>query len=65
MTVHAKDALGGAGIAQILDLPFAIPALEAVGAESLVAGEDGEILNLVPTAATAVGAVVADQGAIA
>ena len=40
MAVHTKDALRCAGIAQILDLPLAIPALEAVGAKGLVTCED-------------------------
>jgi hypothetical protein len=62
---HAEDALGSACIAQVLDLPLAIPAAEAVGAKGLVAGQDGEVFYLVPAVVAAVGAVVADQGAVA
>ena len=64
MAGHAEDALGGAGIAQVLDLPLAIPAPEAVGAKGLVAGQDGEVFDLVAAVVAAVGAVVADQGAV-
>ncbi|KFY20889.1 hypothetical protein V493_07604, partial [Pseudogymnoascus sp. VKM F-4281 (FW-2241)] len=44
-------------------MPFA--AAEAGGAEGLVAGQDGEVLDLVAAGAAAVGAVVADEGAVA
>lgn len=64
MAGHAEDALRGACIAQILDLPLAVPAPEAVGAKGLVAGQDGEVFDLVPAVVAAVGAVVADQGAV-
>ena len=40
MTIHAEDALRCPRISEILNLPFAIPALEAIGAECLVARED-------------------------
>lgn len=64
MAVHAKDTLGSASISQILNLSFAIPALEAICAKCLVACEDSKILDLVPTATAAVGAVVADKGSV-
>ena len=64
MAGHAEDALGSACIAQVLDLPLAIPAPEAVGAKGLVAGQDGEVFDLVAAVIAAVGAVVADQGAV-
>ena len=64
MAIHTEDTLRRAGVTQILDLPLAIPAFEAVGAKGLVAGEDCWILDLVTTAATAVRAIVANQGAI-
>lgn len=56
--------MGSAGIAQILDLAFAIPAAEAVGAESLVSGQNGQVLDLVVAVVAAVGAVVAYQRAV-
>ena len=65
MARHAEDALGGAGIAQVLDLSLAVAAAEAVGTEGLVAGQDGEVLDLVAAVVAAVGAVIADEGAIA
>jgi hypothetical protein len=64
MAGHAEDALGSACIAQVLNLPLAIPAPEAVGAKGLVAGQDGEVFDLVPAVVAAIGAVVADQGAV-
>lgn len=65
MAVHAENTLRSPGIAQVFYLPLAVAALEAIGAECLVACKDREVLNLVVTAATAVGAIVADEGAIA
>ena len=65
MTAHAKDALRGARIAQVLDLPLAVATSEAARAEGLVAGEDGQVFDLVSAGIAAVGAVVADEGAIA
>ena len=65
MTVHAKDALRRSRIAKVLDLFLAIAAFEAVCAESLITGQYSQIFNLVSTAATAVGAVVADQRPVA
>jgi hypothetical protein len=49
VAIHAKDSLRRPGIAQILDFPFAVPASKALGTESLFAGQDGQILDLVPT----------------
>ena len=65
MTVHAKDALRRSRIAKVLDLFLAIAAFEAVCAESLVTCQYSQIFNLVSAAATAVGAVVADQRPVA
>lgn len=62
---HAKDALRGASIAQVLNLALAVAASEAVGAESLVTGQYGQVLDLVATVVAAVGAVVADERAVA
>ena len=64
MTVHTEDALRGARISEVLDLSLTISALEAVGAEGLVACEDGQVLNLVSAATAAVCTVVADQGSV-
>lgn len=65
MAFHAKDALRGPGIFEVFDLLLAVTTSKARGAEGLVAGEDGKILDLVPTCAAAIGAVVADQRAVA
>jgi hypothetical protein len=62
---HAEDTLTCARIAEILNLPFTVPAAEAIGAEGLVPCEDGQILDLVSAVIAAVGAVVADEGAVA
>jgi hypothetical protein len=65
MTVHAKDALRRSRIAKVFDLSLAIAAFEAVCAESLVTSQYSQIFNLVSAAATAVGAVIADQRPVA
>jgi hypothetical protein len=65
MATHAKDALRRPRITQVLNLPLTVPTSEAAGAEGLVAGEDGEILDLVAASIAAVGAVVANKGPIA
>jgi hypothetical protein len=65
VAIHAEDSLRSASIAQVLDLPLTIAALEAIGAKRLVSGQYGQILNLVPTTATTICAIIADQGAIA
>lgn len=62
---HAEDALRGAGIAQVLNLALAVAAAEAVGAEGLVARQNGQVLDLVAAVVAAVCAVVAYQRAVA
>lgn len=61
MTLHAENALTCASIAQIFDLALAVATFEAVGAESLVAGQNGKVFDFVATCAAAVSAIVADQ----
>jgi hypothetical protein len=65
VAAHAKYSLWRASISKVLNFSLAIPTPEAGGAESLISGQDGKVLDLVPTGAATVGAVVADQGAIA
>lgn len=65
MTVHAKDTLRGPGVTEIFNPPLAIPAFKAVGAKGLVAGQDGQVFDLVSARAAAVCTVAADQRAIA
>jgi len=65
MARHAEDALRGAGIAKVLDLALAVAAAEAVCAKGLVAGQNGEVLDLVAAVVAAVGAVVANERAVA
>ena len=65
MTVHAKYALRGPSISQILDLPLAIPAFEAIGTKCLISRQDCQILDLITTITTTIGAVVADERAVA
>lgn len=65
MAGHAKDSLRRACIAQVLNLAFAVPTSEAVGAEGLVACQNGEILDFVATVVAAICTIVADEGAVA
>lgn len=65
MAIHTENTLRGPSIAQIFNLSLAISASKARSAEGLVPSKDGQILDLVPTGAAAVGAVVANKGAIA
>ena len=65
MAVHTKDALRCSSIAKVLDLLLTISTLEAISAESLVTGQDGQIFNLIATVTAAVCAVVAYERAIA
>lgn len=65
MTAHAKDALRRPSVAQILYLSLAVSTSEAGCAKGLVTGEDRQVFDLVVARAAAVGAVVADEGAIA
>jgi hypothetical protein len=65
VAAHAKDALRGARIAQILNLPLAVATAEAARAESLVASQDGQVFDLVAACIAAVCTVVADEGAVA
>ena len=65
MTAHAKDTLRRPRVAKVLDLPLTVATPKAGAAEGLVAGEDGEVFDLVVAGAAAVGAVVAYEAAIA
>lgn len=65
MTAHAEDALRCPSISEVLDLALAVSAPKACGTERLVAGENGELFDLVSACRAAVRAVVADEGAIA
>lgn len=47
MTIHAEYTLGGARIAQVFNLLFAVTASETLGTEGLITSENGEILDLV------------------
>jgi hypothetical protein len=62
---HAEDALRRAGIAQVLDLALAVAAAETVGAEGLVARQDGQVLDLVTAMVAAVCTIVTNQRAVA
>ena len=61
MAFHAKYALRCPCIFEIFYLPFAIPALEAICTESLVAREDSQVLDFVIADTAAVCAIVADE----
>lgn len=65
MAAHAEDPLRRPGIAQVLNLPLAIATSEAACAESLVARKYSQVLDFVAASITAVGAIIADQRAIA
>jgi hypothetical protein len=62
---HAKNALRGTSIAQVLDFALAIPTAKTVGTEGLISCQDGQVFNLITAMVTAVCAVVTYQGAIA
>jgi hypothetical protein len=64
MTAHAEYSLRGPGIPKILNLPLTVATSKAGSTKCLVASEDGKILDLVATGTAAVGAVVANEGAI-
>jgi hypothetical protein len=64
MAIHAEYALRGARISEVLDFPLAIPACEARRTESLIAGQNCKVLDLVTAAAAAICTIVADQGPI-
>lgn len=64
MAIHAENTLGRPRIAEVLNLPFAVTATEALSTEGLVAGENSQILDLVTTRVTAIGTVAADQGSV-
>jgi len=64
MAGHAEDTLRSSGIAEVLDLALAVATPEAIGAEGLVAREDGEVFDLVAAVVAAICAVVAYQGAV-
>ena len=65
MALHTEDPLRRPRILQVLNFFFAIPTFEAVRTERLVPCKDSQILNLVGAHTTAVGTIVADEGAIA
>lgn len=58
VTIHAKDALRGARISEVLNLFLAVATLETVGAKGLVSSQNSQVLDLVLAAATAVCAIV-------
>ena len=64
MAFHAKDTLGSSRIAKVVNLAFAVAALEAGGTESLVARKDRQFFDLLPAGTTAIGTVVADKGPV-
>lgn len=61
VAVHAEDALRRSSIFQVFDLLLTIPTSKTGSAESLVAREDGKILDLVSARAAAVRAVIANE----
>lgn len=65
MAIHAKDALGCPGIAQVFNLPLAVSAFKTIGTKCLVSGENCQIFDLVSAVAAAVGTIVANERAIA
>ena len=65
MTAHTEYALRCARIAQVLNLPLAIPASKTTRAECLITRKDCQVFDLVAARVAAVGAVVADKRSIA
>jgi hypothetical protein len=64
VAAHAKNTLRRPSVAQIFNLPLAIPASKAGGAKGLVARENCKIFDLVAAGAAAISAIVANQGTI-
>lgn len=62
---HAKDTLRRPCIFEVLDLLLTVPTSKTGRAECLVAREDGEILDFVPTRTAAIRAIIANQRAVA
>ena len=65
MTAHTKDALRGARITQVLDLPLTIATSEAAGAKGLIASQNRQVFNLIAAGVATVRAVIANEGAVA
>ena len=65
VTGHTEDALRRSGVSKIFDLAFAVSTSETARTVGLVASQDGQILDFIPTGTAAVGATVANEGAIA
>lgn len=65
MTFHAKYPLRCPGIFEILNLLLAISTSETGGTKRLISGENGKILNFIPTGTAAIGTIIADEGAVA
>jgi hypothetical protein len=65
MTFHAKYPLRRPGVFEILNLLLAISTSETGGTKRLVSGENGKILDFIPTGAAAIGTIVADEGSVA
>jgi hypothetical protein len=61
VAIHTEDSLRCAGVAQVLNLSLAIPTPKALSAKRLLAGQDSQILNLIPTRAAAICAIATDQ----
>ena len=64
MTRHAEGSLRCTGIAEIFNLALAVSTSEAIGTEGLVAGQNGQVFDLVAAVVAAICAVVAYQGAV-
>lgn len=65
MAVHAEDSLGSTRITKVVNLSFTVATLEAVCTKGLISSENSEVFDFAATRTAAVGAIVADEGAIA
>jgi len=65
MTRHAEYALRCSCISKVFNLSLAIPAAETAGAKGLITSQDCQVFDLVATGTATVGAVVADERAVA
>ena len=61
VALHTEESMRSSGVFEILDLLFAILALETCLAKGPIPREDGQILYLVVTDAAAVCTIVADE----
>ncbi len=64
MATHAKDALRGAGISQVLNLALTVPTTEAGSTKGLVSSENSHVLDFIIANSARICTIVAYQRAV-